>query len=463
MDYDVLILGGGIVGCAVAYELSKYNINIALIEKDNDIANDIYFVDTAVIYDGSETSDNIMSNLEYLGQMLVQQQCKKFSIPYNKVGSIQIGDAEFENNKLKDMYNVALQRGIRGVRIIDEDEIYRIEPNLRRGIKKALYSENTAVIPPYDLATSYAEIAADNGVSFRFEEVVIDIKKISNGFKITTNKNKFTCKFVVNTIPEQLFLDRREELKSKDKNKKMTYLLCNEKIDNKVNTVVINNFEDTGFAINMPLETQGCLIGIKQMNQLNLNQISSIAKTVQNIENDLITNIFNEEYAKDSMYIDDSDMDEGYIRVTGSHYGKITIAPAIANIIEDTLNKNLNITLKKDYIDKKREVYSFRNMTNEERNEIIALDDRYANIICSCNNVSEGEIIDCIRRPLGARTVEGIKRRTGIGIGKCNGADCNMKIIKILAREMNMNPLNILDNSANSKILAGRIKEFDEI
>ena len=230
-----------------------------------------------------------------------------------------------------------------------------------------------------------------------------------------------------------------------------------------MNTVVINNFEDTGFAINMPLETQGCLIGIKQMNQLNLNQISSIAKTVQNIENDLITNIFNEEYAKDSMYIDDSDMDEGYIRVTGSHYGKITIAPAIANIIEDTLNKNLNITLKKDYIDKKREVYSFRNMTNEERNEIIALDDRYANIICSCNNVSEGEIIDCIRRPLGARTVEGIKRRTGIGIGKCNGADCNMKIIKILAREMNMNPLNILDNSANSKILAGRIKEFDEI
>ena len=149
--------------------------------------------------------------------------------------------------------------------------------------------------------------------------------------------------------------------------------------------------------------------------------------------------------------------------MTGSHYGKITIAPAIANIIEDSLTKNMNIVKKKDYIDKKRDVYVFRNMSKEERNEIIELDKRYGNIICSCNNVSEGEIIDCIRRPLGARTIEGIKRRTGVGIGKCNGANCNMKIIKILANEMNTSPLNIVDNSMNSKVLIGRIKEFNEI
>lgn len=463
MDYDVLILGGGIVGCAVAYELSKYNINIALIEKDYDIASDIYFVNTAVIYDGSETEDNIMANLEYLGQGIIKEQCEKFGIPYEKVGSLQIGNYENLDDKLEYMNSKAKERGIKGVKIINQSEIYKIEPNLRSGIHKALYSENTAVIPPYDLATSYAEIAADNGVSFRLEEVVTDIKNVSNGFKITTNKNKFTCKFVVNTIPEQLFSDRQEETKTNIVNKKLNYILCNEKIDNKINTVIVNNLNKKSFVINIPINPQGCLIGIKEFNELNLDEAFSFAKTVQNLDKGMITNIFTEEYTKDSMFIDDSDIDIGYIRVTGSHYGKLTIAPAIAKMIEDRLTKNMNIVKKKDYIDKKRDVYTFRNMTKEEQNDIIALDNRYGNIICSCNNVSEGEIIDCIRRPLGARTLEGIKRRTGVGIGKCNGANCNMKIIKILAKEMNTSPLNIVDNSMSSKILTCRIKEFKKI
>ena len=463
MDYDVLILGGGIVGCAVAYELSKYNINIALIEKDYDIASDIYFVNTAVIYDGSETSDNIMANLEYLGQEIIEKHCEKFGVPYKKVGSLQIGANDAFNSNLEYMNYKANERGIKDVRIVNEDEIYSIEPNLKPGITKALYSGNTAVIPPYDLATSYAEVAADNGVAFRLEEIVLDIKRLSNGFKITTNKNKFTCKFVVNTIPEQLFSDRGEENRKNVVDRKLNYILCNEKIDNRIDTVIVNNLNEKSFVINIPIDSQGCLIGIKEFSDLDLDEAYSFASTVQNLDKDMITNIFTEEYSKDSMFIDDSDIDIGYISVTGSHYGKITIAPAIANIIEDSLTKNMNIVKKKDYIDKKRDVYVFRNMSKEERNEIIELDKRYGNIICSCNNVSEGEIIDCIRRPLGARTIEGIKRRTGVGIGKCNGANCNMKIIKILANEMNTSPLNIVDNSMNSKVLLGRIKEFNEI
>ena len=463
MDYDVLILGGGIVGCAVAYELSKYNINIALIEKDYDIASDIYFVNTAVIYDGSESSDNVMSSLEYLGQSILKKQCEKFSIPYNKVGSLQIGDEIFNNNEIENMYQKATERGIKGLRILGEEDIYKIEPNLKKGVKRALFSENTAVIPPYDLVTSYAEIAADNGVAFRLEEIVTDIKNISSGFRITTNKNKFTCKFVVNTIPKNFFHENKQEEKNITINKKMTYILCNEKINDKIETVLINNLNDNKFAINIPIQPVGCLIGIKQFSDTNLEEISNIAKTVQNIDKNLITNVFTEEYAKDIMDIDDSNIDEGYIRVTGSHYGKITIAPAIANIIENTLTRNMNITQKKDYVDKKRDVYVFRNMSKDEQNKIIKLDSRYGNIVCSCNNVSEGEIIDCIRRPVGARTVEGVKRRTGMGTGKCNGSNCNIKILKILAREMNCSPLDIVNSSINSKILSGRIKEFNEI
>jgi bacterioferritin-associated ferredoxin len=244
----------------------------------------------------------------------------------------------------------------------------------------------------------------------------------------------------------------------------MKYILLNEKLEKKINGIVINDIDHESFIINMPTSSKGNLIGIRSNNPLNLeDQLQLLQGILPGIKKELIKSIFTETYSTDNMFIDDSNIDEGYIKITGNHYAKVTIAPAIAIDIEETLKISMNITKKRDYIDKKRDVYVFRNMSKEQRNKIIALDKRYGNIICSCNNISEGEIVDSIRRPLGARTVEGVKRRTGIGLGSCNGSYCNMKIIKILAREMNKGLLSIVDDSMDSKILVGRIKEFNEI
>lgn len=252
MDYDVLILGGGIIGCAVAYELSKYNINIALIEKDYDVADDIALVNTEVIYDGSETSDEVMANLEKQGMKMIGEHCKKFNLPYRRVGALRISCTDSENKRLDEMYKRAKQRGINGVHIIEDNAIYDIEPNLKVKVSKALYSENIAVISPYDLAISYAEVAADNGVNFRLEEKVIDIQNISKGFKVTTNKNKFTCKFVVNTIPNEVFHGKNEYKMLENDSKKMHYLTFNKKLDNHIDTVIINDINDDAFVINVP-------------------------------------------------------------------------------------------------------------------------------------------------------------------------------------------------------------------
>ena len=463
MDYDVLILGGGIIGCAVAYELSKYNINIALIEKDYDVANDISFVNTTVIYDGSETSDSVMASLENEGRSLIEKHCNKFQIPYKKIGALRVSDSEHGDERLEKMYERAKERSISGVHIIDRNAIKDIEPNLKAEYTKALYCENTAIISPYNLAISYAEVAADNGVNFRLEEKVLDIKNISKGFKVTTNKNKFTCKFVVNTIPNEIFSDS-DKNKSSIISRKMNYILFNDKLNNHINNIIINEIDDSAFIIDIPTSSNGNLIGIKGYDSLDMEKgISLCKKIIPDIDKHTATNIFTETYSKDSVCIDENKIEEGYIKVRGSHYAKITIAPAIAKKIEDVLKTNMNITAKKDYVDKKRDIYVFKNMSREERNEIIKLDSRYGNIICSCNCISEGEIVDCIRRPLGARTVEGVKRRTGIGLGSCNGAYCNMKIIKILAREMDRDILSIVDDSTESKDLVGRIKEFSEI
>lgn len=464
MDYDVLILGGGIIGCAVAYELSKYNLNIAVIEKDFDIADDISFINTAVVYDGIETSDDLMSKLESLGSSMIEEVATKFKVPFKRIGSLHIAENDQQVEKLEKMYKRALSREIQNIYFIDEYYINKIEPNLKIKAKKALYSENTAVISPYDLAISYAEVAFDNGVNFRLEEIVQDIKKGAKGFNVTTNKNKFSCRVVVNTIPGDNYTIDNEKNNLNQPEANINYVLLEDKFEGKLSNIIFKPEENHKLLLQTPSLAGGTLIAIRSKEHLKFNEkINEIKRLLPTVTKKNVENMLNDRYYKDLILIDDNNENKGYIKVTGKHYAEITIAPSISNMLCETIVSNLNCTVKKNFIDKRREYYRFRDMSRDERNEIIALDKRYGKIICLCNQVTEGEIVESIRRPLGARTVEGVKRRTGATFGNCHGAYCISKIIDILAREMDKSPTEIVEDSKNSKVLASRIKEFDDM
>lgn len=470
MDYDVLVLGGGIIGCAAAYELSKYNLNIAVIEKEYDIADDISFVNTAIVYDGSETSNNVMSGLEYIGNTLLENLCSRFNVPFKRIGALRVVNDDNGVLKLKEMYDRAVKRGIDDICLINGDEVKKIEPNINTDIKKGLYSKNVAIVAPYDLAIAYAEVASENGVNFRLEEEVLNIEKINKGFRVATNRNKFTCKVVINTIADEIYINEKGVVKEKiseaeeDSFKNMSYILVDDKYKNKLNNVVTQTFDKDTFVVSTPVINGGSLIGVKSSEKTSLeDNLSYVGVMLKDLNKSIINNLFRESYDKDSIVVDDSEIDKGYISIIGTHYGKITLAPALAKMICDTLTNNLNCTLKKNFIDKRRDFYRLRQMDREELNEAIKVDRRYGKIICNCNNVSEGEIVDCIRRPLGARTVKGVKRRTGAGFGNCHGSYCNEKIISILARELDKKITDIVDDSKNSKIIYSRIKEFKDI
>lgn len=465
MDYDILILGGGIIGCSIAYELSKYNLNIALIEKDYDIADDLSFINTAIVYDGAECSNDLMSSLENMGNSLIEEVATKFNVPFKRIGSIRIAQTDVAVDKLYKMYDRAKRRGIKDIHLIDEEHIKEVEPNLNIPVKKALYSQNTAVISPYDLALAYAEVAADNGVIFRLEEDVVDIKKLSKGFRVTTNKNKFTCKVVVNTIPgDQYNLNPTNEKETKV-DKKLYYLLVDDSFKECNDTLVINEREESnGFVFQTPTLSLGTLVAVKSDVALSYEELIKTSNSIlPNLSKRDINYMFSDEFNVDSMLIDESEISKGYINVTGDHYGEVTIAPALSQILCESLVNNLKCTLKRDFIDKRREYYRFRELSDEQKNELIKLDDRYGKVICLCNTITEGEIVDAIRRPLGARTVEGIKRRTGATFGNCHGSYCIDKVISILAREMDKKLTDIVEDSKNSNLLVSRIKEFNEV
>lgn len=460
MDYDVLILGGGIVGCAVAYELSKYNFNIALIEKNYDIVDDISFINTSVIYDGSETCNDVMATLEMGGSRLIKEACKKFNVEYKDVGALRVAYTTEEEKKIRELYDNSLKKGINDVSLLSKDEIKKIEPNLKDGYRMGMFSKNVSLINPYELAISYGEIAADNGVNFRFDEEVLSIEKNKKGFRVVTNKNKFSCRIVINTVLSD------EDSQYKELNysfRVMNYFIIDENMKNSLNNIIINESNEEEFVMNIPSLQGGNIVAVKDNCELTVQEkINRSRRIINDVdEKYLCINFTNKK--NNLMVIDDSELKDGYIKVTGSHYAKVTLAPAIAKAITDTITEQSSVTLKRDFVDRRRQFYKFKDMTNYERNELIALDKRYGNMICICNQVTEGEIVDSIRRPLGARTVEGVKKRTGAGLGNCFGTYCSRKIIKILAKEMDKMPTEIVEDSKESKIWVSRIKEFDEV
>lgn len=465
MDYDVLILGGGIIGCASAYELSKYSLNIALIEKDYDIADDISLINTEIVYDGVETFDSLASKLEHMGNSIFDEVTTKFNIPFKRYGSIMVSRNEEEHEKLLKVYNRAIKEGNKKIKLLDSNEVYKLEPNLNIKVKSGLYSENTGVVCPYDLAIAYGEVAFDNGVNFRLQEEVLNIEKISRGFRVTTNKNKFTCKVVLNTIPGNKYkIDIEERNIELRERKDLQYFQIDKSFKGGFSNIIFMMNDNKELLFTAPTVLGDRIVAVNSNSSLSYEDtFKRLNPLISGLSEDQIGGFFQTNFYSNSILIDDSQIDKGYIKVVGKHYGEVTITPYLSKIICETITSNLNSKLKKNFNDKRRDFFRFRELSLEEKDALIKLDKKYGKIVCVCKEVTEGEIVDAIRRPLGARTVEGLKRRCGVTLGDCQGSYCINKIVSILARETNKSIGEIMKRSKDSKETIGRIKEFNEM
>ena len=465
MDYDVLILGGGIVGCAVAYELSKYSLNIALIEKNYDIAEDVALVNAAVVYNGMECEDSLTGKLELRGNNLIGEVTEKFNIPYKRCGSLTVASNDKEVKIIEELYQRANKRQIENIVMLDSKEVYEMEPNLNISVKKALYSSSMGVICPYDLAIAYGEVAFDNGVNFKLEEEVLDIQKITRGFRVETNKNKFTCKMVLNTTPGINYsIDNSEKEVIEENKAKLNYFILDKGYKGSFSNILFTFNENGNRTYAVPTVQGNSIVAMTTRENLDYTEaLGSIDNLVSGVREKDVNTYYQIPFHSDPIIIDDSSVDKGYIKVTGKHYGEVTMTPYIAKIVCETIVSNLSCKLKKDFVDKRRDFYRFNQLSNEERNKIIKMDNKYGKMVCLCDKVTEGEIVDAIRRPLGARTVEGVKRRTGATLGNCQGSYCINKIISILARETNKNVTDIVKDSKSAKMILSRIKEFDGV
>lgn len=463
MDYDILILGGGIIGCALAYELSKYNLNISVIEKDYDISNDTPSINTATIYDGLECEDELSSKLIRKGNLLIEEYATRFDVPYKRCGTLHIARDEFQVKNIERMYERAKAKKVDDVKLLIGDEVLKYEPNIGNDIIKSLYIPNTGVISSYDLALAYGEIAFDNGVNFRLQEEVESIDNINKGFKIKTNKNKFTCKIVIDTTKDENLQLVNAQAKKSNLGKYLKYVVIDKNFNKLYSNIIFEVKENERIYVRPNINNEVVAAYSSYENVHYDKVIEKLNPLTKEISENNIKMVRDWRLFDEPVIIQDDIINSGYINIKVNHYAKVTMTPFLALNISKLVVEKLNCKLKKNFNDKRREYFRFKNLSNDERNKVIKLDKKYGRIVCQCENVTEGEIVDAIRRPLGARTVTGVKRRTGAGFGKCDGCYCKDKIIDILAREMDKRITEVVNKSKDSIILLSRIKEFDNM
>lgn len=461
MDYDVVILGGGLVGCSMAYELCKYNLNIAVIEKNFDIAEDVALFNSALILDGKDEDDEkVFMRIKESAQEL-DRLSEDLHVFYQRVPSFTVYKNREEAERI---YKRAVKRGIKGITLISEKTVMKRNPLIREDNGNIIYSENTGVIAPYDYATAMAEIAYDNGVSFRLEEEVLDIQnQARGGVRITTNKNKYTSRVVVNTTFGDRYSIKPEENVTQT-NQILEYMLIEKDFKNEIRNIITKYKENGEVVTLLPSSTNKLVASLRTTGRKEFSQVKKEIEGVLGPFPAERVDILNQNlFWKEPILIEDDFEEKGYINIQAKNQAVDTIVTSLTKEAVALVVRHFKAKPVKDFKSKVRKYYRFSEMSDAERNELIRIDPKYGNIVCLCSNVTEGEIVDSIRRPLGARTVEGVRRRTRIVFGRCQGSYCLTKVIRILARELDKNPMEIMNDRKNSQVIASRIKEFDSM
>ncbi len=474
--YDVIIIGTGISGATISRELARYNLKVLILEKEFDVATETTMANSAIVHSGHDPlPGTLKAKFNVLGNRMYKRMSDELDIPYLPCGGMVVATSKEEEIVLDELLQRALTNGLTKdeAYLISREEISKKEPNISEFVTKALYLPTTAVTFPWEVAIANIENAMDNGAELKLETEVTDINK-DEYFSVSTNQGTFESKVVINATgihgekvsklfykPEYKITPRRGEYFVLDKN-------CFE-----INNVIYPCPSDKGKGVVITPQYHGnILIGptseFVATNQVGKTTISGLdyvkkyaIKSVKNIPFHKVIRSFAGGRASSNTHdfvIQDVNK-TGFINVTGIESPGLSAAPAIAKyVVEQLVSNHLGLINKPSYKSSRRKVIRTNEMTNDEINELVKENPLYGKLICRCERITEGEVIDSIHRNCGARSVTGVKNRTRAGAGRCQGGFCQPEIIRILARELKIDQMKVNYSKTGSYILKSRTK-----
>ena len=474
--YDVVIIGCGVVGASAAYELARYKLRVAVLEAAADIAAGTTKANSAIIHAGYDPEPGtLMARLNVEGNRLTGEICEKLQVPFKRVGSLVVAFSPEQLPTLRTLYDRGCKNGVPGLRLLSGEEARAMEPGLSEEVCGALLAPSAGIIDPWGFAIAMAETAVRGGVELRRDCPVTGIEDTGAGFVLHTPAGDVTARFVLNAagvdadrVHEMLEPNDWHTLPSRGE-----YYLLDKSEHDRVSRVIFQCPGPEGKGVLVAPTIHGNLIcgpnAEAVEDRLDLGNTAAgmaevrakAARSVPGVEwRQNIRNFagLRANTTRSDFIIEESGAHPGFIDLAGIKSPGLSSAPAIAKLAAEMLAADgLALEPDPDFVDK-REHIVFKNLSAEEKNELIRKDPRYGRVVCRCETITEGEIVAALHSPIPPRSINGVKRRCNAGMGRCQGGFCGPRVQEIIARELGIDQAEVLLEQAGSTILTGRTK-----
>lgn len=475
--YDVIIIGGGVSGTASARELSRYKGKFCLLEKEEDLCCGTSKANSGIVHAGYDApKGSLMAKLNVLGNEKMENLSRELDFPFKRTGSLVLCFSPEDMPSLQLLHDRGIANGVKNLRILSREEVLEMEPNVSDEVYAALYAPTAGIVCPFEMNLAFGENAYENGVEFHFDTEVIRLAKIEEGYRIFTNKGEFETKCIVNAAG--VYADKFHNMVSEKKihitPRKGEYCLLDKSAGAHVSRTVfaLPGKEGKGVLVT-PTVHGNLLIGptatdIEEKEGTNTtgNGLAQVIKKAgRNVKNlplrQVITSFAGLRAHEDrqEFIIEEAADAPGFIDCAGIESPGLTSAPAIGERVAEILREKLGLEEKENFISKRKGILRPASLSFEERNALIRENPAYGNIICRCEMVTEGEIREAIRRPLGAKSLDGVKRRTRAGMGRCQSGFCSPKVMEILAQELGVDLAEITKAGEGSNLICGTNKD----
>lgn len=482
--YDVIIIGAGVTGCAIARELSKKQRKVAVLERCTDVCEGTSKANSGIAHAGYDAKPGSMkARMNIRGSQMMEKLSKELDFPYRRNGSIVLGFSEDNHEILQDLYDKGIANGVEKLQLLSGDEVRRIEPNLSQQVTEALYAPTGGIVDPFLLTIALAENANVNGVEFFFRTEAEEIERIEEEkqekresfYRIKTNNGIYETKMVVNAAG--VYADVIHNMVSSKKMhitpRRGEYILLDKKTGGFVNATIFQCPTIMGKGVLVTPTAHGNLllgptaedVEDKEGTNTTPEGLEAIlARTGLSAEHipsrQAITSFAGLRAHEDGgdFVIEEVADAPGFFDAAGIESPGLTSAPAIGEYIAELIQEKAPAPAKEDFVATRQGIPSMALADEEEKKRLIAANPLYGSVVCRCELVTEGEIVDAIHRPLGATTLDGIKRRVRAGMGRCQAGFCTPKQVEILARELGIDQEEITKNGSDSRLLKGKTK-----
>lgn len=471
--YDVAIIGSGITGSACAYFLSKYRLKIAVIEKNNDVCCGTTKANSAIIHAGYDPHpETLMAKLNVKGSAMAKEICAKLDVPYNQIGSLVVAFSEEEAKTVEELFERGNANGVPDLKILNREELKEAEPMISDEALCALYAPSAAIVNPWEYGLAMAETAVRNGAEILLESEVTSIKKENGVFKITAGEKEIEAKYVINAAGVNC--DDVHNMIAPPKFKVIPsageYYLLDKSEGKRARHVIFQCPNKDGKGVLVSPTVHGNLIVGPNADARDKDDTSTKTRCLDFVREKAVKsvpsinfreNIRNFTGVRAATEIDDFIIEfacEGFLDLAGIKSPGLSAAPAIAELAVKMLGESgLALEEKESFTDERTHL-RFKHLSDEEKNNAVKKNSAYGRVICRCETITEGEIIDALNSPIPPVSLDGIKRRAGTGMGRCQGGFCGPKVLEIMAKYKNEPFEAVLQDNTGSVILTGKTK-----